>query len=99
MMNYYAIMTVLSTLCGIAGFITHSVAAGVFGCFNGMIFIYNFIVLNSLYDMYEIEYEKAVNVHNDAKASQQVFKKQILNASDLIGNAKVPLVYGKINEV
>lgn len=96
-MNFYAVMMITSTIVGLVGFLSHSVTAGIFGCFNGLIFVYSYLVLYSLSDMYGSEYQKAVIAHKESKASKQIYKNQILNAENLV--CKIPLVSGKIEEV
>jgi hypothetical protein len=99
MMKFYALMMVISTLVGLIGFLNHSITAGIFGCFNGLIFVYSYMVLYSLFDMYGSEYEQTIIAHEEAKSSKQIYKDQILNANELLNNSKVPLVSRKIEEI
>lgn len=60
-----------------------------------MLFVYNYMVLYSLHEMYGSEFENACNVHNEAKASEQIYTEQVLTADDLMDTAKVSLVKRK----
>lgn len=97
MMNYYALMTIISCLSGVAGALSHSTTALVFGCLNGVIFIYAFLALYSLHDMFQTDYQEAVEAHNKFKASKKMLKEEIRNPSDLLKSAKTPLVHGSVN--
>ena len=86
-------------MVGLVGFLSNSVTAGIFGCFNGLIFVYSYMVLYSLFDMYETDYEEAVAAYQKARISKHIYKNRLLTVDDLVSKSKTPLVSSKIEEV